>query len=229
MGDTGNAMLAAIAITSALYHRDRTGEGQAVSTSIVNAQLLHTSYAWVHADGTASAWGHVDRGQFGLSPFVRLFECADERWVFVAARADEARVRLVDAVGVAVDLDDPEGAACALEARFREDAASAWFERLDAAGVPVEIVDEEFCRDLFDDAVARETGLVARTRAGAVGRFEDVGLLVNLSATPTAVGRGPCMCGEHSRELLIEYGYSDEDVDDLVAAGVVLDAPVERG
>ena len=118
---------------------------------------------------------------------VRLFECADERWVFVAARTDEARVRLVGAVDVAVDLDDSEGVACALEARIREDAASAWFERLDTAGVPVEIVDEEFCRDLFDDAVARETGLVARTRAGAVGRFEDVGLLVNLSATPTAV------------------------------------------
>ena len=40
MGDTGNAMLAAIAITAALYHRERTGQGQAVSTSIVNAQLL---------------------------------------------------------------------------------------------------------------------------------------------------------------------------------------------
>ena len=40
MGDTGNALLAAIAITRALYHRDRTGEGQAVSTSIVNAGLL---------------------------------------------------------------------------------------------------------------------------------------------------------------------------------------------
>ena len=37
MGDTGNALLAAIAITAALYHRDRTGEAQAVSTSIVNA------------------------------------------------------------------------------------------------------------------------------------------------------------------------------------------------
>ena len=45
MGDTGNALLAAIAITIALLHRDRMGVGQAVSTSIVNAGLLHTSYA----------------------------------------------------------------------------------------------------------------------------------------------------------------------------------------
>ncbi len=71
MGDTGNALLAAIAIIAALYHRDKTGEGQAVSTSIVNAGLLHTSYAWIHADGTPGDWGHVDGDQFGLSPFYR--------------------------------------------------------------------------------------------------------------------------------------------------------------
>src|SRR6202171_6230729 len=67
MGDTGNAMLAAVAIVAALYHRDRTREGQAVSTSIVNAQLLSTSYAWIHADGAPADWGHVDGDQLGLS------------------------------------------------------------------------------------------------------------------------------------------------------------------
>ncbi len=68
MGDTGNALLAAIAIAMALYQRERTGEGQAVSTSIVNAGLLHTSYAYIRADGSAADWGHVDAGQYGLSP-----------------------------------------------------------------------------------------------------------------------------------------------------------------
>src|SRR6202011_2854671 len=63
MGDTGNALLAAIAITCALYHRDRTGEGQAVSTSIVNAGLLATSYTWIGADGTAGDQASVDAGQ----------------------------------------------------------------------------------------------------------------------------------------------------------------------
>ncbi|MDQ1520111.1 MAG: hypothetical protein QOI55_1184, partial [Actinomycetota bacterium] len=75
MGDTGNALLAAIAITAALYHREKTGEGQAVSTSIVNAQLLHTSYAWIHADGDPADWGHVDGGQHGLSAFYRMYLC----------------------------------------------------------------------------------------------------------------------------------------------------------
>jgi len=224
MGDTGNAMLAAIAITAALYHRDRTGEGQAVSTSIVNAQLLHTSYAWVHADGTAPDWGRVDADQVGLSPWYRMFECADGRWVFVAARTDAERARFLEAVGVATS--DAGGLGPRLEARLRGEEAECWFDRLDAADVPVEIVDEEFCRHLFDDPAARETALIVETSAGSVGRFEDPGLLVHLSATPPVVQRGPCMCGEHSRELLLGCGYSEVEIDELVDAGVLLDAPI---
>lgn len=229
MGDTGNALLAAIAITAALYHRDRTGKGQVVSTSIVNAGLLHTSYAWIHADGTGSEWGHVDREQLGLSPFYRLYRCRDDRWLFVAAVAPEHRAHLAEAIGEdPATLDDPDKFAAVVEARLRERSAMEWFSDLDTAGVPVELVDESFCRDLFDDPDARTTQLVAQTWAGGVGRFEDPGLLVGLSATPGVIRRGPCLCGEHTRELLLEYGYAPGEIDALAADGVVLDAPVAR-
>lgn len=227
MGDTGNALLAAIGITAALYHRDRTGEGQEVSTSIVNAGLLNTSYAWIHADGRPGDWLHVDRDQYGLSPFYRLYPTAEDGWIFVAAVTPEARRALARVLGEPEStLDDPEKLAATAEARFAERPAPLWFDALDAAGVPVEVVDEDFCRALFDDPEARATQLVVETRAGGVGRFEDPGLLVNLSATPGVVGRGPCLCGEHTREILLELGYTDPDVDDLVAARVVRDAPV---
>ena len=52
LGDTGNGLLSAIGIVQALYHRDRTGEGQFVDTSIVYAHLLNASMAWVTPDGT---------------------------------------------------------------------------------------------------------------------------------------------------------------------------------
>ena len=51
MGDTGNGFLAAIGIIQALIHRDRTGDGQFVDTSILNACLLNASYAGVDAEG----------------------------------------------------------------------------------------------------------------------------------------------------------------------------------
>jgi crotonobetainyl-CoA:carnitine CoA-transferase CaiB-like acyl-CoA transferase len=229
MGDTGNAMFAAIAITAALYHLERTGEGQAVSTSIVNAGLLHTSYAWIHADGTPTDWGHVDGEQYGLSTFYRMYRCADDGWLFVAAIRPEQRDRLLTALGEhgLVGADD-ENAAALLEEQFLQRPAREWFDALDQVDVPVEVVDEAFCRDLFDDPEARVTGLVSETWAGNVGRFEDPGFLVDFSETPSVVQRGPSMCGEHTREVLIEHGYTEEEVDVLVADRAALDAPVEK-
>jgi crotonobetainyl-CoA:carnitine CoA-transferase CaiB-like acyl-CoA transferase len=229
MGDTGNAMLAAIAITAALYHRERTGRGQAVSTSIVNAGLFHTSYAWIHADGSPANWGHIDAEQYGLSPFYRLYECLGGGWLFVAALSPEDRRHLAVAVGEDVaTFDDARKAAVLLEERFQLRTAADWFEVLDQGEVPVEVVNEEFCRTMFDDLEAQSLGLVAETWAGAVGRFEDPGLLVSFSGTPGVVQRGPCMCGEHTRELLVEHGYGDDEIEALVAQKAVLDAAIMR-
>ena len=229
MGDTGNAMLSAIALTAALYHRERTGRGQQVGTSIVNAGLLHTSYAWIHADGSAGAWGQVDAAQYGLSPCYRLYECVGGSWLFVAAVKPWHRKALCVAVGEPdAILDDPAKLESALEQHLATRSAAEWFEVLDGAGVPVEVVDEQFCRTIFDDPHARARQLISETWAGAVGRFEDPGLLVTLADTPGVVQRGPSMCGEHTRELLLEYGYTSAEIDALAEDKAVLDAPVTR-
>jgi crotonobetainyl-CoA:carnitine CoA-transferase CaiB-like acyl-CoA transferase len=235
MGDTGNALLAAIAITHALARRERTGKGQEVSTSIVNAGLLDTSYAWIHADGRPGSWAHVDAGQYGLSALYRLYPTS-EGWLCLAATTDRAWARLAVSLGRA-DLvaDDRFATAAARGAHDAELAellgeclatgtAASWFATLDDAGVPVEIVDESFCRTVFDDPDLRAAGWISETVARNVGRFEDPGVLIDLSLTPGTVSRGPCLCGEHTREILRELGRDDATIDELVAARVVLDA-----
>ena len=223
MGDTGNALLAAIAIVTALYHRDKTGEGQAVSTSIVNAGLLHTSYAWIHSDGSEPDWGHVDGDQFGLSPYYRLYRCALGEWVFLAALTAEARAQLRALVpGAPVAVDD-ESIATWLTAYFQSTEAREAFSSLDDGGVPVEVVDEQFCRNLFDDPEARRLNLVSETRSSSVGRFEDPGLLVNIAPAEAVIQRGPCACGEQTRELMFELGYSGAQIDAMVDSHAILD------
>ena len=139
------------------------------------------------------------------------------------------RARLLAALGEdAMLLADPDKLAETLEQRFRDEPAASWAARLDASEVPVEVVDEAFCRELFDDPDAERDQLVARTWAGAVGRFEDPGLLVTFSDTPGVVQRGPSMCGEHTRQLMAELGYTDAEVDALAEARAILDAPVTR-
>jgi crotonobetainyl-CoA:carnitine CoA-transferase CaiB-like acyl-CoA transferase len=223
MGDTGNALLAAIAITTALYHRDRTGEGQAVSTSIVNAGLLHTSYAWIHADGREPDWGQVDGDQFGLSPYYRLYPCALGEWVFLAALTGAARAALRRLLPDAPAGDDDELVAGWLGSYFEGAVAAEAFAALDGAGVPIEVVDELFCRNLFDDPEARRLQLVSETWSSSVGRFEDPGLLVNISPAEPVIQGGPCACGEQTRDILKDLGYSDAQVEGMVQNRVALD------
>jgi crotonobetainyl-CoA:carnitine CoA-transferase CaiB-like acyl-CoA transferase len=224
MGDTGNALLAAIAISLALYHRERTGEGQAVSTSIVNAGLLHTSYAYIRADGSAPDWGHVDAGQYGLSPYYRLYRCAPgDEWVFVAAVTPEQQSMLRGLVEGAPADDGDDALAAWLASHFERTTAAEAFRALGDAGIPVEVVDEGFCRDLFDDPEAKRLGLVSETRSASVGRFEDPGLLVNISPASGIVQGGPCACGEHTAAILGELGYSEAEVAELLERRAALD------
>ena len=161
--------------------------------------------------------------------FYRMYECADERWLFVAAVSPRDRRRLFTITGGPyADGEEGETLTKLLEARFAEHSAAHWFSVLDGAGVPVEVVDEDFCRTIFDDPDARAARLISETWAGNVGRFEDPGLLVNVGPAVPVVQRGPCLCGEHTREILREHGYSDVEVEGLVADHAVLDAPATR-
>lgn len=222
MGDISTALLAACAVVMALYERERSGRGQEVGTSVVNACLLATSYAWIHADGRPGAWESLDADQYGLGPFHRLYQVADG-WVMVVAATERQKRALLEAVG-RPDLAwaSGEDVAAAVAAALATRTAADIFELFDRAGVPVEIVDRHFCRSLFEDPDLRHW--VAATDSVHVGRFEDAGLLVDLSRTPGVIQRGPCACGEHSREILREHGFDDGAIDGLVAAGVVAES-----
>ena len=110
-----------------------------------------------------------------------------------------------------------------LEAYFEAAVASEAFTALDDGGVPIEVVDEYFCRNLFDDPQARRLGLVSETHSSAVGRFEDPGLLVNISPSEPIIQRGPCASGEHTSHILSELGYSAAQVKAMVEGRAVLD------
>ena len=238
MGDTGNAMLSATAIAMALFDRERTGVGRSVSTSIVNATLLATSYAWIDPEDPTVTWDQVDAGQWGLSALYRMYETNDGH-IAVAVVDSQAWASLVSVEGckhLGTDARFTDAAARAHHDQALGEEIASWcqerssneaFEQLDANGVPVEIVNEEFCRDFFDDPEALALGLRAQTASASVGLFEDVGQLVNFSDTKESVQRGPCECGEHTAEILTELGFTLDQIEALATERVIFaaDAP----
>src|SRR5205814_3307731 len=95
----------AIAVVQALYHRARTGVGQLVDTSILNAAMLTTSYAALTADDQPLPRPRLDAMQLGLSSLYRLYDTADG-WLCVAVVTDahwEALVAALDHADLAGD------------------------------------------------------------------------------------------------------------------------------
>jgi crotonobetainyl-CoA:carnitine CoA-transferase CaiB-like acyl-CoA transferase len=221
LGDTGNGFLSAIGVLQALYHRKRTGVAQSVDTSILNAGLLCASMASLRPDGTPLPRPQLDRMQLGLSPRYRLYETSDG-WVCLAALSADDRAALAAALGVEELAGDDE-LTDVLEPWFVTRTASAAFATLDGHGVPCEIADGDFGVRVHDDPEMQALGLVVKQQHPKLGRFEHFGVTLEFSDTPQRIFGPPPVVGEHTREIMHDYGYDDADVDKLVESKAVFE------
>lgn len=223
LGDTGNGFLSAIGVVQALYHRDRTGEGQFVDTSILYAHLLNASNAWISPDGSRTgARPKLDLMQTGWGARYRLYDTADG-WLCLAAVTDEHLAALARVLARALPTGDAE-LALVLEDAFATRAATDWFADLDAAGVPCEVSDPDFVLSLFDDPEMLEKGWVTSYEQGIVGRMDVMGLLVDLSDTPGRIQGPPLVPGQDTRAILARLGYDEERVAKLLDTGAAAEA-----
>lgn len=199
MGDLGNGFLTAIAVNEALFHRARTGDGQAVGTSILYACLAGTSGTFAYPDGSGPDRPKLDALQLGFQALYRLYQTADG-WLCLAAVSPEHWERLCRVAGREdLEADDRFANAAArrangnelgkiLEEVFLARPAAEWFTALDEAGVPVEV---------------SEPGMVAAPPGTPFVRF---------SVTPARPpGEAPVL-GEHTDDVLAELGLDDEMV-----------------
>ena len=221
LGDTGNGFLAAIGLIQALYHRKRTGVAQSVDTSILNAALLCASYTALRDDGRALPRPQLDRMQLGLSSRYRLYEASDG-WLVVVALTDDEQAALATALGVAVLPADAE-LGPVLEAWCASRSAADAFGALDGAGVPVEICDGDFGVRVHDDPELQALGLVVKQQHPKLGRYEQLGITIDFSDTPQHIFGPPPVVGQHTREIMREYGFDDTDVDKLVESKAVFE------
>ncbi|MDT5251095.1 MAG: hypothetical protein QOH07_25, partial [Mycobacterium sp.] len=234
LGDTGNGFLSAIGMLAAYYDRLKTGKGQFVDTSILYACLLTASGTYVDAKGREANRPKVDKMLFGFNALHGIYQTADG-WLTIAALTDDQRSALAGAVGIdalnsTADHTDPTGrggndAALRkeLEAVFLTRTALDWRSALDRSGVPAEVSDPEFSRNVFDDADLIARRWVTSYPQPHVGKFEQTGLGVDLSDTPGIIQGPPLTVGAQSSQILSDIlGYGDDEIDELIGASVII-------
>ena len=230
-GDTGTGLLSAIGILHALYHRKRTGEGQFLRTSIVNAHLLSASHILARSDGSALERPLVDGMQLGFSALYGIYRTAtdwlalavltDREWHSLTLALPEWRLdddRFASAKGRAANDVELRGR---LESAFIRTSAAALFQRLDSAGVPCEISDATMGQRFHDDPEVQRLGLSVRFDHAFAGRFEQVGMPFTMSETPGRIARGPIVMGDGTAELLTELGYKEAEIARLAEENVI--------
>jgi len=227
--DLGAGLLALQAVLAAYVHRLRTGEGQHVDTSLLEAGIalsVWESAQYFSGGGVPEPMGSAHRM---FAPY-QAIRCADGHINLGAANA-RTWERLARALGRADLLERPEYRAAEDRVRNRRrlaeeiEAVTAtrprahWLKLLDEEGIPCgPILDYA---EVFADPQVRERGMVQEMDHPEGGRIRVVGPAVKLSETPARLRRPSPRLAEHTAEVLRELGYADAEVQALAAAGVV--------
>jgi len=213
--DYGTGLLAGFAMLLALYHRQRTGEGQQVEASLAQTgSYLQAPYLQLHA---GKRWDEP-RGQRarGSGPLQRLYRAADG-WCFLGARdvAQLAGVQGLESLaGVAAgDLET------ALETALATATVATWQERLLPRDVGLAALPS--IEALMADPYVRSQGLAITRVHEGVGQVTQVGPSARVTPSPPVPGDPVRPAGADGAAILAELGYDAAEIAALRASGVV--------
>ena len=230
VADLAAGMYLAIGILVALHQRERTGEGQWVQTSLLEAMIAMMDFQaarWTIAGDVPVQEGNHHPTQIPMG----CFETSDG-YVNIAGSGGRLWHGLCDVIGAPELVDDERFASGdkrsanrvelneLIAARLRTKTTAEWVKLLNDAGVPagpVLRVDE-----VFDDAQVRHLDFVRPVEHPKLGSLGVIRNAVTLSESGSTV-RGPSPeSGEHTDDVLTErLGLSPDEIADLRAHGVI--------
>ena len=226
--DLGAALFAVTGLLAALVHRDRTGQGQHVETSLVEAGVALSVWEATEYFSGAGIPQPLGSAHRMVAPY-QAIECADG-YVTIGASNNRLFERLCDALGHPEWTSLPEFAdnpsrvrnraalAERIESVTRHRPKRHWLDAFEARDIPCGPINTY--ADVFADAqiVARE--MVVDVEHPTLGALRALGSPIKLSATPPAVRRRAPRLGEHTEDVLREAGFDERTIADLCSAMV---------
>jgi crotonobetainyl-CoA:carnitine CoA-transferase CaiB-like acyl-CoA transferase len=206
VADTYAAAQGVQGILAALLVRERTGVGQRVDVSLLEALLTAQAYRVVCDSETLELPAFEDTVPY------RAFEASDDAWLAVAIVSPANWRALCDCLGREDLIDDPrfrtnpdrveyqDELHLILEEEFFAADRAEWLRRLDAAGVPCAPVQE--LTDLLADPAMLATGVLVDIDHPVAGRLRTLGTGIRLSETPSRVAGPAPTLGADTDELL---------------------------
>jgi len=207
-------------ILVALYERERSGKGQWVHTSLLQAMVTMLDFQaarWL-IDGEIAPQAGNDHPT-GIPTGV--FTTADGH-INIAASGQTMYRRLCTAIGAPELIDDPRFKTLGDRSKNRKQmnaeidrvlvkkSSAEWIEALNAAGVPSGPILN--IKEVFENEQVKHLGLAQPVRHRALGEMKVQAPPATLSRTPGAIRRAAPEHGEHTDDILRELGYSTDDI-----------------
>lgn len=232
VADKTTAMAAVQGILAALFHRERTGQGQEIEVP-----MFETMVSYVMAE---HMWGMTFDPPIGAPGYVRLM--SQERKPYPTKDGYIAILPYLDAhwetfcklAGRLDLLDNPTFKTLAnrvanIDKTYAETAKTMitkttqeWLDIFGGTSVPTNKVST--LENLVEDEHLNAVGFWQTLDHPTEGKLKLPGFAVNFSETPSSVRRHQPLLGEHSREILTEAGLSSSDIDAMLASGASLQA-----
>jgi crotonobetainyl-CoA:carnitine CoA-transferase CaiB-like acyl-CoA transferase len=216
-------------IMTALYQREKTGQGQYVESSLLEGMVSAASYHIVNYLGTGQVPGPMGQGHPSLAPY-QMFPSKDGR-VMLGAANDGLWNKFCETTGRTDLSDDPRFQTNLdrvqhrselipiLEALFQTKTTDEWVALLEAAGIPTSPVNT--IANLVHDPQIAHRNMLIDVPHPTVRGLRAPATPMKLSDGASSVRRHPPENGEHTEEILLEFGYAKEDIADLETSGAV--------
>ena len=223
-------ILAALGIVSAYTHRLKTGEGQMVDTSLLEAGIVQTYWQSAIALATGEAPGPMGSAHPLNAPY-QAFETSDG-WIVIGGSNQRNWLRTLEALDCQHLADDPRFVTNqdrmahlkeleeALAPFFRQGSSAELLERFEKIGVPAGPVNDVL--EMQADPQVRARDMVTTVEHAREGEVETIGLPIKFSETPGKVRTGSPLYGQHTREVLREAGFDEVALNDLLASEAVI-------
>ena len=230
IADLTSGLLLAQGILLALYQRERTGRGQWVHTSLLEAQIFMLDFQaarWLMSGEVAKQAGndHPTSVPTGVFP-------TSDGHINIAAAGEGLWKRLCGAVGASELMSKPEYATPQLRSKnrkelnarlaaiTRERSSAFWIAALNEAGIPCGAINS--IDQTFAEPQVQHLGIARPVEHPQLGEIRVVGQPINMSAAPQPPTMRPTPdLGQHTVEVLSGLGYSEAAIADLSARDVI--------